>query len=297
MSEVGCPGLSASWLNAWLAAVGATVLSPRLRLRWTEDAMPHAVLCARREDPLEILACSWPSCAKLNDLPIRRMWPNSRDLPRHVSIEAFQSRAGASRSHPYSWTLSSTITDLHIDEKGNVAHGPFDPPVPRGLVLHDRLCRLRADSRTDVLRESLEGTAKRVKNNGLGFDITRLGSSADEADKWIDPVVETLAFFGLALLPVRGSGTDARQRKSIRASTLQRGWVRDNKPGEQPRFTWPAWREPLDYAAVDALLDQWRPDQTKTWGRYGVHGGWRSVKYEARGSSDVTRGFGSQRID
>ena len=40
MAEVICPGLPASWINAWLAAVGATVLDPRLRLHWTRGGTP-----------------------------------------------------------------------------------------------------------------------------------------------------------------------------------------------------------------------------------------------------------------
>ena len=35
MARVTCPGLPASWINGWLAAVGATVLDSRIRLHWT----------------------------------------------------------------------------------------------------------------------------------------------------------------------------------------------------------------------------------------------------------------------
>ena len=60
MAEVKCPGLPAFWLNAWLAAVGATVLVPRIRLRWTGDRTPVAVLSSEDGDPVELLASSWP---------------------------------------------------------------------------------------------------------------------------------------------------------------------------------------------------------------------------------------------
>ena len=33
MTEVTCPGLPGAWINAWLAAVGATVLDARVRLQ------------------------------------------------------------------------------------------------------------------------------------------------------------------------------------------------------------------------------------------------------------------------
>ena len=52
MTETVCPGLPAHWVNAWLAAVGATRLEPRLRLRWTLDSLPRAVLCADYGDPV-----------------------------------------------------------------------------------------------------------------------------------------------------------------------------------------------------------------------------------------------------
>ncbi len=297
MNEVTCPGLPASWINAWLAAVGATVLSPKLRLRWTQEGTPRAVLCARQGDPVAILESSWPSRTTLESMPIRKCWPNTKDLPRNVPIDAFVSRAAAVRSDPLSWTLSSTITDLHVDDKGNVAHAPFDPPVPRGYVMHDRLLRLHFNPRMEDLRRTLEGTGERIKGNGLGFDISRMGSQADGASKWIDPVVETLAFFGLALFPVRGTGSDTRTGKGVRASKIQRGWVQGDDRQSRPRFAWPVWRSPLDWAAIDALLDLWRIDRKRAWSRFGIHAAWRSVNYEAKGTTDMTRGFGAERLD
>lgn len=297
MNEQRCPGLPASWINAWLAAVGATVLSPDLRLRWTQSGTPYAVLCAQMEDPIEILANAWPSRETLDDMPIRRNWPGTHDLPRNVPVEAFVLRAAAVRSHPMSWTLSSSITDLHIDERGNVAHAPFDPPVPRGYVLHDRLLRLHSYPSVEDLRRTFQGTGARIENNGLGFDIARMGAEADGASKWIDPIVETLAFFGLALFPVRGEGTDARFERRVRASTIQRGWVRDDDGRPPLRFTWPVWLGPLDYAAIDALLDLWRANRIHEWPRFGIHGAWRSVSYAPKGTADTTRGFGAERID
>ena len=297
MREVRCPGLPASWINGWLAGVGATVLSPNLRLRWTKDGTPTAVLCARREDPVAVLSSAWPSRTSLEDIPIRKKWPNTTDLPRNVPVEAFASRAAAVRSHPLSWALSSTLTDLHVDEKGNAAHGPLDPPVPKGRIMHERLCKVAASPKIEDLRRSLKGMGKRIKNNGLGFDVARIGSNADNAPKWIDPVVETLAFFGLALFPVRGAGTDARAKKGIRPSTIQRAWVQEAGPRSEPRLIWPAWSQPLDFAAIDALLDLWRMKKANTWPRLGIHAAWQSVKYEPRGTSDTTRGFGAQRLD
>ena len=296
MKELTCPGLPASWLNGWLAAVGATFLNPALRLRWTTDGTPSAVLCSREGDPVSLLADSWPSRAQLEDMPIKRTWPDLEAMPRNVPVDAFRQRAQTLRGEALAWTLSSTVTDLHVDDKGNVAHAPFDPPVPRGLVLHDRLLRIHFEPSVERIRQTLRDIGERIESNGLGFDIARMGSAADSASKWVDPVVETLAFFGLAMLPVRGRGTDARSGRRERPSTIQRGWVREKGRRTRPWFAWPAWSEPLDYPAIDALLDVWSAKDKATWTPVGIQASWRSVSYEAKSTSDTTRGYGSERL-
>ena len=296
MNELTCPGLPASWLNGWLAAVGATFLSPELRLRWTTEGTPCAVLCAEEGDPVSLLADSWPSRTLIESMPIKRTWPNLEAMPRNVPVEAFAKRAQALRGEALAWTLSSTVTDLHVDDKGKVAHAPFDPPVPKGLVLHDRLLQVHHEPSVERIRKTLEGIGERIKSNGLGFDIARMGSAADSADKWVDPVVETLAFFGLAILPVRGRGTDARSGRRVRPSTIQRGWVRGKARRTRPWFAWPAWSEALDYVAIDALLDVWKAQAKGTWTSVGIHAAWRSVSYKAKSTSDTTRGYGSERL-
>ena len=301
MTEVRCPGLPADWINGWLAAVGVTVLCPGVRLRWTRGGTPHAVLSADTEDPVGIIADSWPSRATIKDLPICRTLKNTEDLPRKVPVKAFKVRAAVVRNHSFAWTLSSTITDLHVDKEGKVGHAPFDPPVPRGLVLHERLVSLHSsvtnENLNEKFRRSFEGTGSRIQNNGLGFDGTRIGAEADKASPRIDPVVETLAFWGLALFPVRGTGTDARSRSRVRTSTIQRGWVKGSYRNSPPFFTWPVWGSPLDCTAIDALLDLWRADRVDKWSLYGIHDAWRSISYAPKGTSDVTRGYKSERID
>ena len=47
MTRVTCPGVPASWINGWLAAVGATMLDSRIRLQWTADRTPVAVPLGR----------------------------------------------------------------------------------------------------------------------------------------------------------------------------------------------------------------------------------------------------------
>ena len=303
MHEFTCPGLPASWVNAWLAAVGATVLDPRIRLRWTGEGAPVAVLSSDGIDPVEALAGSWPDAAFLDDLPIAESWKGDGGLERKVLVEQFTARVKKARGHPFAWTLSSTMTDLSVDNNREVAHAPFDPAGPGTTKwLHHRLLKihdLAGPMGAARLRDSLDGRALRVKNNGLGFDNTRLGSLADASDPWTEPVVELLAFFGLAVLPVRGQGVDRQPGRSAgHPDVQQRGWrkaPRSNEP-RRFRFIWPAWRQPLDTVGIDALLDVWNPGRRQTWDALGIHAGWRSVEYQRRGKNDSTRGIGSEML-
>ena len=295
MNRVECAGLPASWLNGWLAAVGTTVLDSRVGLGWTRGRTPVAVLAARDIDPVAALVEAWPSESELHDMPLAETWKSAGTLRRRVPVEEFRARAKASRGHRHCWTLSSTLTDLHVDESGLVAHAPFDPAGPGTIKwLHHRLLKVHGQVDLSVrrLEDSLTGRAVRVKDNGLGFDMTRLGSLADSSSKWVDPVVETLAFFGLALLPVRGNGTEGRPNKF---SQVQRGW-RVTAERERSQFGWPAWEQPLDRLGIDALLDAWRPGDKASWPILGVHAGWGTVRFKPRGTSDSTRAFGSRRL-
>ena len=299
MTEVTCPGWRASWVNAWLAAVGATVLDQRIRLHWSIDSEPVAVLSSNAVDPLAALLESWPDAGALSQLPIAEDWQGLTRLQRRVPVEAFTARARAARSHERSWTLSSTMTDLSVDERGEVAHAPFDPAGPGTIKwLHHRLLKVHRhlDNPAARLRESLAGEADRVKDNGLGFDQTRLGSLQDATDPWVDPVVEVLAFFGLAVLTVRGRAADRRLDRSTDVSARQRGWREVDGSRERRSFHWPAWSQPLDRDGIDALLDLWNPERKDGWARLGVHAAWRSVQFERRSSADSTRAIGAVRL-
>ena len=299
MSQVMCPGLPAAWVNGWLAAVGATVLDARIRLHWTTDGEPQAVLSSAEVDPVAALVESWPDEALLSDLPITESWRGAGEVRRKVPVEAFVTRARAARSHRYSWTLSSTMTDLCVAENGEVAHAPLDPAGPGPIKwLHHRLMKLHAQVEPSAARlsDSLAGHAARVQDNGLGFDQTRLGSQADVTSMWIDPVVEVLAFFGLAILPVRGRGADRRLDRYADVGERQRGWRSTSESRAPRRFNWPAWSQRLESAGIDALMDVWNPENRATWPRVGVHAGWRSIRFDPRGSADTTRAFGAERL-
>ena len=313
MTERECPGLPADWLNAWLAAVGATVLNDAIQLRWTSDTIPVAVLSVDGDDdPIDALVAAWPGDERLNAMPITSEWPALNRMERKVSVDVFGERARAVRSHADAWTLSSTMTDLHVYQGGEVAHAPLDPPGPGTIKwLHHRLLKTLAhvDSPVECITATLEGRGLRVVDNGLGFDLTRVTTQADGSRKTVDPVVEALAFFGLALLPVRGDGIDQRtERSRSRSSVRQRGWLTT----PHPCFEWPVWRQFLDMASIDALLDVWARSRRwkrragggaeaptydyETWDRLGVVASWRTVGYESRSSSDPTVGYGSERL-
>ena len=299
MNKMTCPGLPGGWINGWLAAVGATVLDARIRLHWTTNGAPLAVLSFSEGDPLAALVESWPDAALLSDLPIATRWKGAGEVRRRVPVEAFTARTRAARGHPYAWTLSSTMTDLCVDERGEVAHAPFDPAGPGTIKwLHHRLMKVseHVEPTAGRIGDSLAGRAVRAKDNGLGFDQTRLGSQADDAAVWVDPVVEVLAFFGLALLPVRGLGADRRLDRFADVRERQRGWRKTSEGRDPRRFHWPAWRQPLDTSGIDALLDAWNPEKRHAWTRVGVHAGWRAVPFQRRASADTTRAFGAERL-
>ena len=301
MHVLTCPGLPGSWVNAWLAGVGATVLDCRIRLHWTEEDAPVAVLSSVEIDPVMALVESWPDESFLSELPIAEIWCGDGELKRKVSVEQFVARVQRTRGHPHAWTLSATMTDLSVDQNGEVAHAPLDPAAPGTTKwLHHRLLRIHelvVPVSRERLGESLAGRANRVKNNGLGFDSTRLGSLADSSDPWIEPVIEFLAFFGLAMFPMRGRGVDRRLSRYGDPDERQRGWRKGPGSNGSRRFAWPAWHQPLAAAGVDALMDAWRPFSPKSaWAVLGVHAGWQSVEYAARGKADPTRGIGSEML-
>ena len=303
MSSRECPGLPAEWLNAWLAAVGTMVLVPSMRLSWADGASPYAILHASDgSDPIDLLVDAWPTKERIADMPIAARWLGLQPMERTVPLAVFQDRARHGRSHADIWTLSSTVTDLYLSG-GNpkrppeVEHSKLDPAGPGPVKwLHHRLGRVTewVDDPAKWIVASFAGRPRRVNDNGLGFDITRITSLADSSTKRADPVVETLAFFGLKMFPMRGSGTAPGQSTgSWRSHVRQRSWFLDPDSGRR-RMMWPAWSQALQMSGIDALLDIWDPRQRRRWRQFGVHSAWCSTEFEGRGSADTTRGVGSQ---
>lgn len=295
-----CPGWPADWINAWLAAVGATVLVPGLRLSWTTDVLPVAVLEHADENPTDALVKSWPTDERLTrDMPLA-------DIPHKFSVKDFTKTVKKFRQHKDAWTITSSMTDLAVSQEGKVEHGQFDRGVPKGLGLHCRLMNVynKVSNPPDLqIEASLDGKPCLEAVNGLNFNITRIG----EGKMLVDTVIETLAFFGLALFPVRGDGVKAKDQQP-----RQRGW----QIGGMPEFVWPAWSQSLNQAGIDALLDAWhsklalatankkrkkmiamisKPND-KDWKLLGVHAAWHTTQYQYDGS-DTTRGYGSKRLN
>lgn len=318
MNDIQCPGLPANWLNAWLAAIGLLVLEPRLRLHWTTGESPIAALTAYNgADPLKLAADAWPDEQRLKEMPIAERIDDHLDMKRTVPLDVFWQRAQLARGHTDSWTLSSTVTDLCVDVSGSkitVRHAPLDPKGPGTIKwLHHRLtkCYEKVNQMTgtspSAVLATLQGHGKRVIDNGLGFDATRITGLADHANKVVDPVIEVLAFFGLRILPMRGKGTEVlKSSRRDPSAALQRCWAVAKEPARERAMTWPAWRQPLDFAGIDALLDMWsqlstsianqRRSPRAELSRLGIHSAWRTKSYQSRGSSDNTVGFISHKL-
>ena len=193
------------------------------------------------------------------------------------------------------------MTDLCVDERGEVAHAPFDPAGPGTIKwLHHRLMKVHehVEPTAGRIGDSLAGRAGRVKDNGLGFDQTRLGSQADDTAIRVDPVVEVLAFFGLALLPVRGLGGDRRLDRFANVRERQRGWRSDL--GESRSDDASTGRLGVSRSTTAASTRSSTPGTPRSgtaWTRVGVHAGWRAVPFQrSRPPRTRTQAFGAERL-
>ena len=156
-SELIARGLPASWLNGWLAAVGATVIVPELKLSWSKGPDPVAVLhLSSGADVSAAVAEALPSLGDLNDLAIARRRDDVPELPRKADLDAFRARACLVQKgalSPVDRSLELSMTDLYDLKDFEVPHAPFDPVVPKGLTLHERVVACRKK-----LEDNLEDT-------------------------------------------------------------------------------------------------------------------------------------------
>lgn len=317
MGSFPAPGLPASWLNGWLAAVGATFLVPDLRLAWTEGPAPIALFDQEADDVATKIAQALPTVEQLGRLAIARTRPDASEFPRKATLDQFRARAQLIHSGAVACgdrSLEMSTTDLYDLKVNEVPHAPFDPPGPGTIgSLHDRLVKCKEQIEqlgdpTTLVDASLRGRGRRVKASGLGFDYQRNAtgmhpkSGPSEVAPHVDPIVETLAFFGLHLFPLRGS---ARAKQD----PVQRGFV-CAKSGRHA-FRWPCWRDPLDLWAIDALLDRfhaiapkpmqaesgdgWHPRRLRVLSQIGIHAVYGSV-YQIPKGDEKNRSFASERL-
>lgn len=280
MARYPAPGLPADWLNAWLAAIGVTVLFPETRLAWSGDVVPYAVFDHTGRDLPGELFDRLPTVDDLAESPIARHLPNGPELKRNVTLEAFQQRARRERTYGRN-ALASTVTDLtDRAEQETLPHSPFDVPVPRGLTLWERAVACReAIPDSAAVAATLNGRGQRVTLNGLGFDVRRIDARAENITNMVLPTVEMLAFAALDLFPVRGDGRRDRTR----------GWT--GPALRKGAFTWGTWSDPLDRWAIDTWLDRFHADERP---RAGSR--FATVPYQPTGSSDVTRAYATERL-
>ncbi len=273
-------GWPADWVNAWLAAVGVTVLLDDVALSWTDDPLPVAEFHGDVSELPSRLFAALPDDDELGRWAISRRHGDVGivgEFDRNPSIEVFRERAAWAR-RTGDFTLQATVTDLDAAAAdGLLAHGRFDPPVPKGITVFERFeaCWSRlVQLGPSAVDESLAGRAVRQALNGLGFDFRRLQTpTAPGADPFVDVAVEVFALIGLAFVPGRGDG----QRSSFRSWSAP--------PRGAPAFRWPVWHERLLAAGIDGLLDRFEANPG------GGGRGYRTVAYQAKGTSDTTRGY------
>ncbi len=252
-------GLPADWLNAWLAAIGVTVILPDVKLSWTDEVVPHAAFW--RPPGMDLPSAiheAMPTESDLADSPIAPEGSGGTLGQKVASSDLYAARAEAARL-TRSDALSSTLTDLAHED----IHGASPTPVARGQfcvgmegaeTLWKRLLKCVAavqgfSDPADSIALTLAGSPRRqrISANGLGFDPRRLPSGITENSGAVDPVIEVLAYLGTLLLPVRGSGKP-------RSQAAQKPWIRDISGRDH--LTYHTWQPALDRWGVDAILDR-----------------------------------------
>ena len=286
MNQRECPGLLAEMPHQWLAAIGATVIAEDLRVSWTDDPSPCAVLHIPHNSPAEALHAEWPSREEFARIPVVE-WnlKNKQDIP----LADYRRMARASLTQDHAWSLAAAATDLARSREtaDNAERGPFNPGFQGPSSPHRSLAKMLACTSDDIA-EALDGLLPSAKGDGLGLDPGRF-TDPQGTEKGVSTIhpIEVMAFYGLALFPLRGDGVlDAGRAR-------QRGWISGRR--REDVFRWPAWRQPLDRWGIDALLDAWNPDRRPIGDPFGIIAAWRSVRIDRPGKNPG-HGYASQRL-
>ena len=283
MKQQECPGLLASVPHQWLAAIGATVLDEHLRLSWTDEPNPCATLHSPHHPPVELLHSAWPSEDDFAQLPIVE-WNlnNQQDIP----LADFRRMTTASLADDDAWTLAAAATDLAPGKRPDcAARGPLNPGAQGASSPQGSLLKILTCTAKDIA-DALDGVMPAKNRGGLGLDPNRFADTQGKETgvKTVHPI-EVLAFYGLALFPLRGDGIIDK------GTPRQRGWTTSRRHGT--RLMWPTWRQPLNRWAIDALLDTWDPQQATNNHLLQVTSAWESVRLNQPGR-DPGHGYGSR---
>jgi len=298
------------------------VLTPGLRLSWSEDAEPVAVL--RHPAPLaEAIVSGWPTSGRIQSMPLNAMQPLMPLTPAGAPSEEFV-EASAFRQvlqprravAPDDHSVCAFFTDQSTHDQKHqgtlrvaCAQSPFFQHGTRGTgTVYDRLVKVTQEMAAaglptkDFVQGTLNGIPRLVACNGLGFDARRHAKNNRPSAEgmMVDPVVEILSFWGLALLPLRGDGSHTRRD----------GRPRQKCQSNDRRLLYPAWRQeqPLDRWGIAALLTHWEHETSRRGldqpplseaarRRLGITAAWQAeVLRPDGGGNDTTRGISSTRM-
>lgn len=292
------PGLTADWLHGWLAALGITVLVEGCRLGWTDDLIPMAVLEFEGNLPATI-ARLLPDADELASMVIGKADRDHPEVAYKLLPTEYQKTCRQARMVHRDFSLGITMTDLaelEEHERGWVIKtSQFYTPLSKGGTLWARLNGVRKllpeSVGEDVIRASLKGEGEFSHAYGLGFNVRQLAAGSPpekhyqgrekppSTPRWVDPVIEILAFYGLAFFPVRGT--------SMKGLPQTRGWQ-----SRSPQFSWPVWAANLEHWAIDAMLGGVYSGADDS--SLGVRGRFEVARYKPSHEQNCTRGYGSR---
>jgi hypothetical protein len=288
MSETHLTGLRADCAHGFLAAMGvlaATRFSaPELRLHWSSDFIPHAVISGVASTTL------------LDILLTDRDHRLAGAVLNHPAGNPYETLKCAAEELA-DW--STRIGDLPDDDPdvdlwaALVVEGGFDNnnrskpthfDFSAGQVKFLKVVRDIAEALTaEMLTEALYGpwryesslSTLRFEKEGERMQALRAVPPANEPVKGV-PGADWLAFRGLALYPL--SLIPGRDRARVVTPACDINW---NSGG----FRWPVWADPLSYDAAAALVTDGRlvseerdrrQHDTESLSAWGIRSVWES---------------------
>jgi len=326
-TELQAPGLTADWLSGWMAAIGAAVLLPGLRLRWTEDVVPFAVFEWDGDDIAGALAEAMPTPESIRESVIAQERSGCMTFTGTVTIAAYRERAAVER-RTHSVHLASSVSDLKRDdppkkgrkkkgqegieaavgtqgkddepgettesaadkkEKLLLEHGPFDPPSQGKDSRWSKMnaCTIDLHARKGDLKDRLLAS---FNGHGERFQGDGLGFDSRRLPAGVqaDGKPSEVCVDPVIELLCFSSLALFPVRGDGRRRIVQRGWT--NAPSRPHSFSWSAWRPALDRWAIDAFLDVADHTEDGVIARYGV------IPYRTSAKQDIRRAYFSERL-